>query len=76
VSRHPVPSFGLDPDLSDEVQREHCKGMLEAWIASKALKVLHVNLPLLHRAQLTGATAAAREGALCNAVCNALERNH
>jgi hypothetical protein len=30
----------LDLDLSDEVQKERCKGMLEAWIAAKALKVL------------------------------------
>jgi hypothetical protein len=28
----------LDLDLSDEVQKERCKGMLEAWIAAKALK--------------------------------------
>ncbi|HXN88906.1 MAG TPA: AAA family ATPase [Methylocella sp.] len=30
----------LDIDLSDEVQKERCKGMLEAWLQSKALKVL------------------------------------
>jgi hypothetical protein len=35
----------LDLDLSDEVQKERCKGMLEAWIASKALKVLQKPSP-------------------------------
>jgi hypothetical protein len=35
----------VQADLSDEVQKERCKSMLEAWIASKALKVVQKPSP-------------------------------